>query len=72
MTTENQSPETHDASAEAAATAAMDALEAGTLNAPEVQPENLETSATELPAATAPAEDPTQADTGAPPRRCAD
>lgn len=50
MTTENdtqESKETTDASAEAAVTAAMDALDAGALNAPEAQPETLEAAPAE-------------------------
>ncbi len=46
MTTENDTPDTHeettDAGAEAAVTAAMDALDAGTLTTPETPPEALE------------------------------
>ena len=59
MTTENDTPDTTDAGPEAALAAAMDAMEAGTLAAPEVQPENLETPAAELPAAAAPKEEVT-------------
>ena len=50
MTTENDTTDTHeetsDASAEAAVTAAMDALDAGTLTAPEVQTETQDDPAT--------------------------
>lgn len=49
MTTENP---THDANPEADVAAAMDALDAGTLAAPDVQPENLDTPATVPPADT--------------------
>ena len=57
MTTENENPEIQDANPEAAVAAAMDALEAGTLAAPEVQPETLDAPAAELPPATAPEND---------------
>lgn len=57
MTTENENHEIQDANPEAAVAAAMDALEAGTLAAPEVQPETLDAPAAELPPATAPEND---------------
>lgn len=56
MTTENDTPDTTDAGPEAALAAAMDAMEAGTLTAPEVQPETLDAPAAELPAPAAAAE----------------
>lgn len=57
MTTENDAPDTTDAGPEAALAAAMDAMEAGTLATPEVQPENLDEPAAELPPAAAPEND---------------
>lgn len=56
MTTENDTPDANDVGPEAALAAAMDAMEAGTLEAPEVQPETLDAPAAELPAPTAAAE----------------
>lgn len=57
MTTENDTPDTTDAGPEAALAAAMDAMEAGTLTAPEVQPETLDAPAADLPDPNAPKED---------------
>lgn len=57
MTTENPTPEARDENPEAAVAAAMDALDAGTLEAPEVQSETLEAPAAELPGAVAPKEE---------------
>lgn len=57
MTTENDTAETEDISAEAALAAAMDALDAGTLASPDVQPENLDAPTADLPDPDAPKED---------------